>query len=135
MLRSRLDKDPMLKFLFERSSLTKAQLDTYLIEYITADEKVKLKEKIAMRDRKNVSGGAFIRTLRQAQTNLKKAVYTLILLQYLGLLDENAMAKLLQVGKILKNAGKIESKEKLAEVARIIETIIDTLSRHKRRFM
>ncbi|MEM3437223.1 MAG: hypothetical protein QXP55_01635 [Nitrososphaerales archaeon] len=134
MLRVKLDKDPMLKFLFERSSLTQAQLDTYLIECVATNKKLKLKEKTTMRDSKNVSGGAFIRTLRQAQINLKRSVYTLILFQYLGLLDDKAMVKLLQVGNILRSAENINLKEKITEIANIIETIINTLSEGKRRY-
>ncbi|MEM3383564.1 MAG: hypothetical protein QXL52_02495 [Nitrososphaerales archaeon] len=133
MLRSRLDKEPILKFLFENSSLTQAQLDTYLIEYATADEKMKLKQKLAMRDRKNVSGGAFIRTLRQAETNIKRTIYNLILFQYLGLIDDKATAEILHIGNILKKAENIESKEKIEEVKEIIETIIDMLSKKKRK--
>ncbi|MEM3518403.1 MAG: hypothetical protein QXF43_02905 [Nitrososphaerales archaeon] len=133
MLRSRLDKEPILKFLFENSSLTQAQLDTYLIEHATADEKMKLKQKLAMRDRKNVSGGAFIRTLRQAETNIKRTIYNLILFQYLGLIDDKATAEILHIGNILKKAENIESKEKIEEVKEIIETIIDMLSKKKRK--
>jgi hypothetical protein len=131
MIKSRLDRDPIFKYLLERSSLTQAQLDTYLIDCITTNKKVKLKEKIAMRDRKNVSGGAFIRTLRQAQINLKRTVYTLILFQYLGLLEERAINKLLQVGNILRSAEGASSKEKLVEIVEVTETIIDTLLRRK----
>jgi len=131
MIKSRLDRDPIFKYLLERSSLTQAQLDTYLIDCITTNKKVNLKEKTAMRDRKNVSGGAFIRTLRQAQINLKRTVYTLILFQYLGLLEERAINKLLQVGNILRSAEGASSKEKLVEIVEVTETIIDTLLRRK----
>lgn len=128
MIKSRLEADPMLKYLFERSSFTQAQLDTYLIDRTTVNEKVELKEKIAMRDRKNVSKGAFIHTLRQAQGNLKRAVYTLILSEYLGLLEDKSMAKLLQVSNLLKGAEGVISDEKSEKVIEVIETIIGTLS-------
>ncbi len=127
MIKSRLEADPILKYLFERSSFTQAQLDTYLIDRATAHEKVELKGKIAMRDRKNVSKGAFIRTLRQAQSNLKRAVYTLILSEYLGLLEDKSMVKLLQVSNLLKGAEGAILDEKLREVIDVIETIIETL--------
>ncbi|MCP8308458.1 MAG: hypothetical protein H3Z54_07160 [archaeon] len=128
MIKSRLETDPILKYLFERSSFTQAQLDTYLIDRTTANEKLELKEKIAMRDRKNVSKGAFIRTLRQAQSNLKRAVHTLILSEYLGLLEDKSMIKLLQVSNLLKGAEGVISREKLPEVIEVVETIIETLS-------
>ena len=127
MIKSRLEADPILKYLFERSSFTQAQLDTYLIDRATANEKVELKGKIAMRDRKNVSKGAFIHTLRQAQSNLKRAVYTLILSEYLGLLEDKSMVKLLQVSNLLKGAEGAILNEKLREVIDVIETIIETL--------
>jgi len=127
MIKSRLEADPILKYLFERSSFTQAQLDTYLIDRTTVNEKAELKGKIAMRDRKNVSKGAFIRTLRQAQSNLKRAVYTLILSEYLGLLEGKSMVKLLQVSNLLKGAEGAILNEKLREVIDVIETIIETL--------
>ncbi|MCP8317059.1 MAG: hypothetical protein H3Z52_10965 [archaeon] len=132
MIKSRLEADPILKYLFERSSFTQAQLDTYLIDRTIANEKVELKEKIAMRDRKNVSKGAFIHTLRQAQGNLKRAIYTLILSEYLGLLGDESMVKLLQVSNLLKGAEGAILDEKLSEVIEVTETIIETLSGKKK---
>ena len=132
MIKSRLEADPILKYLFERSSFTQAQLDTYLIDRITANEKVELKDKTAMRDRKKVSKGAFIHTLRQAQGNLKRAVYTLILSEYLGLLEDESMVKLLQVSNLLKGAEGVISGEKLSKVIGVLETIVETLSGRKK---
>ena len=132
MIKSRLEADPILNYLLERSSFTQAQLDTYLIDHITANEKLELKDKTAMRDRKKVSKGAFIRTLRQAQGNLKRAFYTLILSEYLGLLEDKSMVKLLQVSNLLKGAEGVISREKLPKVIEVLETIVETLSGRKK---
>lgn len=133
MIRPRLESDLILRYLLERSSFTQVQLDTYLIDRIMVNKKVNLREKTAMRDRKNVSKGAFIRTLRQAQVNLKRAVYTLILSEYLGLLEDKSIDRLLQISNLLKNAKGVTSREKLIEVIGIIDTIIETLSGREER--
>ncbi len=133
MIRPRLEADLILRYLLERSSFTQAQLDTYLIDRITVNEKVNLKNKTAMRDRKNVSKGAFIRTLRQARVNLKRAIYTLILSEYLGLLEDKSIDRLLQISNLLKNAKGVTSKEKLTEVIEIIDTIIETILGKEKR--
>lgn len=133
MIRPRLEADLILRYLLERSSFTQAQLDTYLIDRITVNEKVNLRDKTAMRDRKNVSKGAFIHTLRQAQVNLKRAIYTLILSEYLGLLEDKSIDRLLQISNLLKNAKGVTSREKLTEVIEIIDTIIETLLGREKR--
>ncbi len=133
MITSRLEADPILRYLFERSSFTQAQLDTYLINCATANEKAQLKDKITMRDRKKVSKGAFIRTLRQAQGNLKKSVFTLILSEYLGLLEDESMVRLSQVSTLLKGAGEVISGTELPKVVGVLESIVETLSGGKKK--
>ncbi|MEM3068936.1 MAG: hypothetical protein QXH58_03390, partial [Nitrososphaerales archaeon] len=59
--------------------------------------------------------------------NLKKAIYTLILSEYLGLLEDKSIDRLLQISNLLKNAKGVTSREKLTEVIGIIDTIIETL--------
>jgi len=132
MIKPRLEADSILNYLLERSSFTQAQLDTYLIDRTTANEKLELKDKTGMRDRKKVSKGAFIRTLRQAQGNLKRAVYTLILSEYLGLLEDESMVKLLQVSNLLKGAEGVTSGDRLSKVIEVLEIIVETLSGRKK---
>ncbi|MCP8312254.1 MAG: hypothetical protein L6M37_04805 [Candidatus Methylarchaceae archaeon HK02M1] len=132
MIESKLKTDLIVRYLIKRSAFTKVQLDTYLIDCITSGEKISLKMKIEMRDKKNVSKGAFLRTLKQAQENLQKAIYTLILAEYMGILEEGATIKLIQIGNLLKNRKKEITKESAFKISRIIESVVDMLSGRKR---
>ncbi|MCP8310202.1 MAG: hypothetical protein L6N94_01725 [Candidatus Methylarchaceae archaeon HK01M] len=132
MIESKLKTDLIVGYLIKRSAFTKVQLDTYLIDCITSGEKISLKMKIEMRDKTNVSKGAFLRTLKQAQENLQKAIYTLILAEYMGILEEGATIKLIQIGNLLKNRKKEITKESAFKISRIIESVIDMLSGRER---
>ncbi len=132
MIESKLKTDLIVRYLIKRSAFTKVQLDTYLIDCITSGEKISLKMKIEMRDKTNVSKGAFLRTLKQAQENLQRAIYTLILAEYIGILEEEATIKLIQIGNLLKNRKKEITKESAFKISRIIESVVDMLSGRKR---
>jgi hypothetical protein len=76
-------RDPVVRFLVENSSLTKAQIDTLL-----ASRESKLKDGVKLVEKGHVSKGSFLRTLRQGQSNIEGAVYSVFLMAYLGLLTE-----------------------------------------------
>ncbi|MCP8306197.1 MAG: hypothetical protein H3Z49_03715 [archaeon] len=128
MIESKLKTDPTVRYLLKRSSFTKVQLDTYYIDRTTSGEKVSLKVKIKMRDRKNVSKGAFLHTLRQAQENLQRAIYTLILAEYIGLLEEGSTSKLIQIGSLLKNVKEEITEESAFKISKIIESVVEMVS-------
>lgn len=83
--------DPLTKILLENSHFSEKQLEVLLID-ISAEgiieKKVTYVEKAAMRStRKNLTRGAFAGTLRQAQRNMTKSIFTILLMGYLGLLE------------------------------------------------
>ncbi|MEM2211563.1 MAG: hypothetical protein QW372_01920 [Nitrososphaerales archaeon] len=123
MLKEIIDKDPIAKFLFERSIFTYSQLDTYLID--TRND-TSLKQKIMLRDGKHVSKGSFLRTLKQAQMNLKKAFYTLILTEYLGILESGTTVGLIHVGKALNQIST--SAPTFEDIKKVLDTIDVTLN-------
>jgi hypothetical protein len=123
MLNSRLKTDPLAEYMLKRTSLTRAQLDTYLIDRTVFEEKADLKAKTLMRDGGPVSKGAFLNTLKQAQENVYRSIYTLILLEYLGLLEKEVTVRLLQISNLLKNIKNLPE-EKIQEVLGFIEIII-----------
>jgi hypothetical protein len=94
-------EDPIARFLLDRSSITHIQLDTYMIDQFGREQGAKLSEKIELRDKGPVKEGAFIRTLRQAQANIKESICTIILAQYLGILDKRTISGLLQIGNMM----------------------------------
>ena len=88
-------KEPILKMLQEGSTLSSAQLETLLIDlvvednlgsHITYEDKASYRSKTGTKSH-GVSRGAFNRTLTQARRNVKRCLYTMLLLAYLGLFD------------------------------------------------
>jgi hypothetical protein len=83
--------DPLSKILLNKSYLTRIQLETLLIDGLAEhilDRKIGYEEKSKMRlSVKGVSRGAFNRTLYQARKNIMGAIYTILLLGYLGILE------------------------------------------------
>ncbi len=100
-------KDPIVKNLLNNSNLTKKQLETFLIDILAEnflDNKVTYEEKAALRiSRKKITRGSFNRSLRQARRNLIKSIYTIMLLGYLGILDEINIYPYIEVANKIKD--------------------------------
>jgi hypothetical protein len=112
-------QDSIISFLIDRSSLTPAQLDTIMI--FRSEER--LRNMVSLRDKKKVSKGAFLRTLRQGQSNVQAAVYTLILLEYLGLVDSKQLLGLGRIGDLMS---KVRDSSASAEsITRLLHGIED----------
>lgn len=87
----RLFKDPIINILLKNSNLTEIQLETLIIEFlseISQLEKINYTLKGLIRPKK-VTRGSFHRTLQQAKKNIISALFTILLLIYLGSLDES----------------------------------------------
>lgn len=99
--------DPIVKNLLNNSNLTKKQLETFLIDILAEnflDNKVTYEEKAALRNsRKKITRGSFNRSLRQARRNLIKSIYTIMLLGYLGILDEINIYPYIEVANKIKD--------------------------------
>lgn len=94
---SSIKKDTLVSFLLQRCSLTEAQLDTIMASQIDGN----LQKKVSFRDAHAVSIGAFMRTLRQGQKNIEGAMYTLFLLNYIGLVQEKDLSKVARLGALI----------------------------------
>jgi len=128
--------DPIVKILAEKSHLTKTQLETLLIDVLSenaAGKPLKYDEKARLRLMKvKISRGAFNRTLRQAKENVIKAIYTVLLLGYLGIFESTTLDPYLEIANKLReymDAYKnIPSKsEELNERLKVIEIIREEL--------
>ena len=96
--------DPLVKILLKNSNLTKIQLETILIDVLAeniADKDLKYDEKAKLRILA-VSRGAFNRSLRQARRNVTQSIYTILLLGYLGILEEISLEPYLEAANKLK---------------------------------
>ena len=80
-------KDPLVSILLKNSNLTKIQFESVLIDLAAENlstNRLKYEDRAKMRI-DNVSRGAFNRSLNQARKNIISAVYTVLLLSYVGL--------------------------------------------------
>lgn len=100
MLQKVLGEDEIIRHLLSRTNLTESQLDTLLINKECSE--LSLDKKRVLRDCGEVSKGSFVRTLKQAEKNLERSVYTIITLEYLSLLDKNSILNLIKIGGLLK---------------------------------
>jgi len=98
--------DSIVKILLENSHLTKTQLETLLIDILSenfANKSLKYEEKARLRITKaKISRGAFNRTLRQAKENVIKAIYTVLLLGYLGIFESTTLDPYLELANKLR---------------------------------
>jgi len=97
--------DPIVKILAKNSHLTTTQLETLLIDILSdniARKPLKYDEKARLRLTKaQISRGAFNRTLKQAKENVVKAIYTVLLLGYLGIFESTTLDPYLEIANKL----------------------------------
>ncbi|MFQ6055804.1 MAG: hypothetical protein ACE5J3_07470 [Methanosarcinales archaeon] len=98
--------DPFVKILVKNSNFTKTQLETFLIDILAekmTERKILYEEKAKLRLlKKGVTRGAFNRTLKQARKNVIEAIYTIILLGYLGVLESPSLEPYLELANKLE---------------------------------
>jgi predicted DNA-binding protein (UPF0251 family) len=137
-------REPILKLLLQESILTKAQLETLLIDIIIEDrhgDHIPYQDKAKIRSqkrgtKKGVTRGAFNRTLKQARRNITKCMFTMLLLAYLDLFNYNIFRPFEEassnLAKYRRIRGALSEKEELTpeelESYKVIErTILTTL--------
>ena len=102
----RLTNDPIIKILIKNSNLTKIQVETLLIDILAQNisgKALNYEEKARLRLIKaGVSRGSFNRTLKQARKNVVQAIYTVLLLGYLGVFDSTNLNPYLEISQKLK---------------------------------
>ena len=110
-----LPEKEVLKSLLSLSFLTETQLEVLLIELSSANlgRRLTFEEKAGIR---GVSKGAYARTLRQAIENIKRSVYTIFLLRYLGVLGEESVSVILEAADLLKKGMVEESMRLISDV-------------------
>lgn len=94
-----------LKALLKSSTLTEPQLEVLLIEMACTSMGARLtfREKARVR---GVAKGAYARTLRQAVENIKRSIFTIFLLGYLGVIGEEAISSIFEAAELL-NQGRL----------------------------
>jgi hypothetical protein len=80
--------DPVTKLLLRSSQLTLPQLETILADSLSSEKGAsKAHRRLFRPSGRRVSRGAYNRTLIQAQNNVIRSIYTILLLGYVGLFD------------------------------------------------
>jgi|TARA_B100001964_G_C14146912_1_gene560116 hypothetical protein len=125
MLKEILINDEIGEFLVEKINLTQTQLDTLLITLLN-DDKSNLNKMISQRDNRKVSKGSFIRTLKQAKKNVESSLFTLIILEYFSIIEENQINNLIKIGNTLKNISDNVSVDK--DINIILDHVSSTIS-------
>ena len=125
MLKEILINDEIGEFLVEKINLTQTQLDTLLITLLNND-KSNLNKMISQRDNRKVSKGSFIRTLKQAKKNVESSLFTLIILEYFSIIEENQINNLIKIGNTLKNISDNVSVDK--DINIILDHVSSTIS-------
>tara|TARA_B100001971_G_C18063232_1_gene469108 strand:- start:416 stop:802 length:387 start_codon:yes stop_codon:yes gene_type:complete len=108
MITKYLKSDPILDYLYQHSHLTQTQLDTFLIRKQQID--IKLKNQIKLKDGNISTKGAFLRSLQQAKNNINKSIYTILLINYLEIINYNDIQNIEKISQIL-----LEFKQKKSE--------------------
>jgi hypothetical protein len=126
-------EDPIAKILAKNSHLTKTQLETLLINVLAENlsgKTLKYDEKAKLRLTKaKISRGAFNRTLKQAEKNVIKSIYTIVLLGYLGIFESTKLDPYIEVANKLQEyieAHKNITNEEQIKFLRILREELET---------
>ena len=93
-----LMRDPVTKMLLGHSQLTAAQLETLLTDSLSGEGEIRKSQRRLYRPSKaRISRGAYNRTLIQAQNNVIRSIYTILLLGYLELFDSSSLQPFLEL--------------------------------------
>jgi len=97
-------RDPVTKLLLEHSQLTLGQLETLLADTVSIENAVAKGLRRLFRPSKGrISRGAFNRTLLQAQKNVIRSIYTLLLLGYVGMFDSVALQPFIELADAVQS--------------------------------
>jgi hypothetical protein len=124
-------EDQVTRLLVSNSHLTVPQLATLLADSISYEKLAKKEHRRLFRpSRRHVSRGAYNRTLIQAQNNVIRSIYTVLLLGYVGLFDSSSLQPFLELSDNLESysaeSGEMtnQDKEAVEELkSRLAETI------------
>jgi hypothetical protein len=99
-----LVRDPITTLLSKSSHLTRIQLETLLADSFGGENYLKKgKRRLYRPSGRNVTRGAFNRTLIQAQNNVIRSIYTILLLGYLGLYDSPSLQPFIELSDTIQS--------------------------------
>jgi len=119
------------EFLISRSNLTDAQVAVarsfterkYLVSKEGRTRKYRIRE-----GARAVSKGTFFRVLGQAKANVRRALYTILLLSFYEMIDERAIDNLIRTGFLLKEATQRESHIERDRLRQILQSVEENMA-------
>ncbi len=95
--------DPVTKLLLGSSHLTLPQLETLLADSVSHEKTMRKGYRRLFRpSTKRISRGSYNRSLIQAQNNIIRSIYTILLLGYVGLFDTSALQPFVELSDTLQ---------------------------------
>jgi len=95
--------DPITRLLLGSSHLTLPQLETLLADSVSHEKAIKKDQRRLFRlSEKRISRGSYNRSLIQAQNNVIRSIYTVLLLGYVGLFDTSALQPFIELSDTLQ---------------------------------
>lgn len=99
-----LVRDPVTRLLLGSSQLTLAQLETLLANSFGEENHFeKARRRLYRPSGRSVSRGAFNRTLIQAENNVIRSLYTVLLLGYAGLYDSASLQPFVELSDTIQS--------------------------------
>jgi len=128
MLKKLIENDRLLLTLIQNSSITITQLDT-LVSYVAVQRmNGKLQQMLVARDNSKITKGSFIRTLKQAKGNLKESIYSLLVLSYLGIVDNNFMIRFVKIIELFEGLKDTKANSDVNQIIVLIDLMCDKLT-------
>lgn len=104
IIRQKWRQDPFLRLLAHHCSLTERQLEALLIEASEETAELNFSEKGRLM---GITKGSYARILSQALRNISQSLFTVILLSYVGLLNDDRQRWFLELGETVRE-GRID---------------------------
>jgi hypothetical protein len=124
--------DTIATFLLRKSNITEVQLDTLL----ASNEEGNLNFKRTLREKHQVTKGAFSRTLKQAQHNAEASLYSIFLLSYLNLIKQTDVNHLVRNIRMLAELkGARPAMEDQMRVLEAMQEYVETFVSGKRKLI
>jgi len=106
-------------------------METLLIENLANqinEKKIPAKEKSKMRvSNENVSRGSYSRTLGQARKNIRKAIFTLLLLGYIGLHETPELLPFIEISNKIKSLVDLHTEYNTEQLGKDEDAIIQEI--------
>jgi hypothetical protein len=94
-------RDPLTRLLLGHSQLTQTQLETLLADSLSNDAQ-RGRRRLFRPSGARISRGAYNRSLIQAQNNVIRSLYTVLLLGYVGLFDSASLQPFIELSDTIQ---------------------------------